>query len=157
MTTTSTTSATSARKRALMPTGDLRRKLRGHGHALKPLVQIGKGGLTRGVLAQLAQALYDHELVKVRVGAECPVDRFAVADEIAAQPGTQVVQLLGRIVLAYKRHPEKPRLEGKAARDRVAGAEAAPAPPAKVSYKPRSKRDTKHETKRDTKRETKRR
>ncbi|HTA20395.1 MAG TPA: ribosome assembly RNA-binding protein YhbY, partial [Polyangia bacterium] len=70
--------------------------------------------------------------------------RFTVADEIAAQPGTQVVQLLGRIVLAYKRHPEKPRFEGKAARDRAAGVEAPPAPPAKVSYKRRAKPGTRH-------------
>jgi RNA-binding protein len=141
------TPATSARKRALMPTGDLRRTLRGHGHALKPLVQIGKGGVTKGVLAQLAQALFDHELVKVRIATECPVDRFAVADEIAAQPGTQVVQLLGRIVLAYKRHPEKPRFEGKVARDRAAGVEAPSALPAKVSYK-RRKPERKPEKKR---------
>ena len=91
-----------------MPTGDLRRALRAHGHSLRPLVHIGKGGVTRGVLAQLAQTLFDHELVKVRIAAECPVDRFAVADELGAQPGTQVVQLLGRIVLVYKRHPQKP-------------------------------------------------
>ena len=97
-----------------MPSGDLRRRLRGHGHALDALVQIGKGGVTSGVLAQIAQALLDHELVKVRIGTECPVDRFAVADEIAAQPGTQVVQILGRTVLTYKRHPQKPRFEGKA-------------------------------------------
>jgi RNA-binding protein len=110
------TTSTSPRKRALMPSGDLRRRLRAHGHALKPVVQVGKGGVTPGVLAQVAQALFDHELVKVRIGTECPVDRFAVADELAAQPGTQVVQILGRTVLAYKRHPEKPRFEGKAAR-----------------------------------------
>jgi len=107
---------TSPRKRALMSTGALRRKLRGHGHALKPLVQIGKGGVTKGVLAQIAQALFDHELVKVRIGTECPVDRFAVADELARQPGTQVVQILGLTVLAYKRHPKKPRFEGKASK-----------------------------------------
>ena len=115
---------TSPRKRALMPAGELRRRLRAHGHALKPLVQVGKGGVTKGVLAQVAQALYDHELVKVRVGTECPVDRFAVADDLAAQPGTQVVQVLGRVVLVYKRHPEKPRFEGKAARERVVDARA---------------------------------
>ena len=116
-----TSPPTTPRKRALMATGALRRALRAHGHALKPLVQIGKAGVTRGVLGQLAQALFDHELVKVRIATECPVDRFAVADELAAQPGTQVVQILGRIVLAYKRHPDKPRFEGKAARDRAAG------------------------------------
>jgi RNA-binding protein len=115
------TEPTSPRKRALMPSGDLRRRLRAHGHALKPVVQIGKGGVTKGVLAQVAQALYDHELVKVRIGTECPVDRFAVADELGEQPGTNVVQILGRIVLVYKRHPEKPRFEGKAARERESG------------------------------------
>jgi len=109
------TEATSPRKRALMPAGDLRRKLRAHGHALKPLVQIGKGGVTPGVLAQVAQALFDHELIKVRIGTECPADRFEVADELAAQPGTHVVQIVGRTVLVYKRHPQKPRFEGKKA------------------------------------------
>jgi RNA-binding protein len=111
------TEPTSPRKRALMPSGELRRKLRAHGHALNPLVQIGKSGITKGVLAQVAQALYDHELIKVRIGTECPIDRFAVADELAGQPGTNVVQILGRVVLVYKRHPEKPRFEGKAARE----------------------------------------
>ena len=100
-----------------MPAGALRRKLRAHGHALKPLVQIGKSGVTKGVLAQVAQALFDHELVKVRIGTECPADRFAVADELAKQPGTQVVQIIGRTVLVYKRHPKKPRFEGKASKE----------------------------------------
>jgi RNA-binding protein len=104
-----------------MPTGELRRRLRAHGHALKPLVQVGKGGVTAGVLAQVAQALFDHELVKVRVGTECPVDRFEVADELGAQPGTQVVQILGRVVLVYKRHPKKPRFEGPKSRDPAPG------------------------------------
>jgi RNA-binding protein len=130
------TASTSPRKRALMPTGELRRKLRAHGHALKPLVQIGKGGVTKGVLAQIAQALFDHELVKVRIGTECPVDRFEVADELGAQPGTQVVQLLGRVVLLYKRHPEKPRFEGKAAREREARASG----PAEAERAPRRRR-----------------
>jgi RNA-binding protein len=111
------TEPTSSRKRALMPSDDLRRRLRAHGHALKPLVHIGKGGVTKGVLAQVAQALYDHELVKVRIATECPVDRFAVADELAQQPGTKVVQIVGRVVLVYKRHPQKPRFEGKTTRE----------------------------------------
>lgn len=114
-----------------MPSGDLRRKLRGHGHALDPLVHVGKAGVTKGVLAQVAQALFDHELIKVRIAAECPVDRFGVADALAEQPGTSVVQLLGRIVLVYKRHPEKPKFEGKASRP------PEPPKPPKTSHKKR--------------------
>ena len=99
-----------------MPTGKLRRALRAHGHPLKPIVHIGKSGVTAGVLAQLAQVLFDHELVKVKIAAECPVDRLDVADRLAEQPGTQVVQILGRVVLVYKRHPQKPKYEGARAR-----------------------------------------
>jgi RNA-binding protein len=110
------TETTSPRKRSLMPTGDLRRKLRAHGHPLHAIVRVGKSGVTAGLLAQVAQALFDHELIKVKIEAECPVDRFAVGDELAAQPGTQVVQIVGRTVLVYKRHPQKPRFEGVASR-----------------------------------------
>jgi len=108
-------SATSPKKRALMPSTKLRRALRGHGHHLSAIVQIGKGGASVGVLKQVEQALADHELVKVKVDADSPDDRFAAADELAALPGVNVVQILGRAILLYKRHPQKPRYEGKRA------------------------------------------
>jgi RNA-binding protein len=108
-------SATSPKKRALMPSTKLRRALRGHGHHLSPIVQIGKAGASPGVLKQVEQALADHELVKVKVDADSPDDRFAAADELAALPGVNVVQILGRAILIYKRHPQKPRYEGKKA------------------------------------------
>src|SRR5215471_13906875 len=103
--------AVTPKKRSLMPAGKLRRDLRGHGHALRPLVQIGKSGATKAVLDQLVGALHDHELVKVKIATECPQDRFEVADAIAALPGVNVVQILGRTVLVYKRHPREPKYE----------------------------------------------
>jgi RNA-binding protein len=130
-----------------MPTGELRRKLRAHGHAFNPLVHVGKAGVTPGVLAQLAQALFDHELVKVRVATECPVDRFEVADAFAAQPGTQVVQLVGRVVLVYKRHPEQPRFEGKGSREPTAEEAEKAARRAKPSRRTKQARRTKARTK----------
>jgi RNA-binding protein len=105
--------ATSPKKRSLMPAGKLRRALRAHGHALRATVQIGKSGVTAAVLSQVAQALFDHELVKVKVGAECPDNRLAVADRLASQPGTQLVQMVGRTFLVYKRHPSAPKFEGR--------------------------------------------
>ena len=102
------TSPTSPKKRALMPSTKLRRALRGHGHHLSPIVQIGKGGASPGVLKQVEQALADHELVKARVDADSPEDRFAVADALGALPGVNVVQVLGGAILIYKRHPKTP-------------------------------------------------
>jgi RNA-binding protein len=111
----------SQKKRSLMPSGKLRRALRGHGHHLSPIVQIGKGGVSPAVLKQVEQALADHELVKVRVDADSPDDRFAAADVLATLPGANVVQILGGAILLYKRHPQKPRYEGR----RAAAAEKA--------------------------------
>ena len=94
-----------------MPSGPLRRKLRAAGHHLAAVVQVGKEGITAAVVRQLEQALRDHELVKVRIGAESPADRFDAAERLAADSGAQMAQILGRTLLVYKKHPEKPRFE----------------------------------------------
>jgi RNA-binding protein len=85
--------------------------------------------------------------VKVRVDADSPDDRFAAADGLAALPGVNVVQILGRAILIYKRHPQKPRYEGKraaaAAAAKAGGDEAKPKSPSKRSYrKNQSKRSS---------------
>lgn len=107
-----------------MPAGELRRALRGHGHALSPLVQIGKFGLTDAVIKQVNQALDDHELIKVKVGGECPADRHEVADRLDREAGVDLVQMVGRVILLYKRHPRTPRYEGKRAQASKETAEA---------------------------------
>jgi RNA-binding protein len=99
-----------------MPPGELRRALRGHGHAMSPIVQIGKAGVTGAVIKQVQQALADHELIKVKIGRECPEDRHDVAERLDAEPGISIVQMVGRVLLLYKRHPQKPRYEGKRAK-----------------------------------------
>lgn len=108
---------TNPKKKSLMPSTPLRRRLRGHGHSLQAIVQIGKHGITEAVTKQVTQALFDHELVKVKLGTECPESRFEVAEKLADGPGVNVVQILGRTILLYKRHPQTPKFEGKAARE----------------------------------------
>lgn len=109
--------STSPKKKSLMPSTPLRRRLRGHGHALQPVVQIGKNGSTASVLEQITHALFDHELIKVKLGNECPESRFEVAERLAALPGANVVQILGKAILLYKRHPKQPKFEGRGAAD----------------------------------------
>jgi len=102
---------TNPKKRSLMPSGPLRKSLRAAGHHLSPVLQVGKEGVTDPVLRALADALRTHELVKVRIGTESPEDRFEAAERLSSAAGAQVAQILGRTVLVYKRHPEKPRFE----------------------------------------------
>ncbi len=114
---------TSPKKRALMPSTKLRKALRAAGHHLAPVVQVGKEGVSEAVLRQLDAQLAAHELVKVKIGTESPEDRFEAAERLGEAAGAQVAQVLGRTVLVYRKHPEKPRFEPKDA------AAAAPRPP----------------------------
>jgi RNA-binding protein len=89
-------------------TGRQNRHLRGLGHHLDPVVQLGKHGLTDGVTAAVDEAIGRHELVKVRLGTECPDDRHDVAAELGKKLKAEVAQVLGRTILLYRRHPKKP-------------------------------------------------
>jgi RNA-binding protein len=116
---------TNPRKKSLMPSSPLRRQLRAAGHHLAPVVQVGKEGLTDAVVRQLDDALAHHELVKLKVGTESPDDRFEVAEALGGRTGAQIAQILGRTVLAYRRHPEKPRYEAATAPPPASGEGAA--------------------------------
>lgn len=90
--------------------GKAARHLRGLGHALAPVVQIGKDGITDGVVDAAKSALSKHELIKVRVQSEAPVDRKEAASELASRTSSSLAQVLGRTFLLYKRHPKKPKI-----------------------------------------------
>ncbi len=94
-----------------MPSTKLRRALRAAGHHLSPVVQVGKDGVSDAVLGQLDAQLTAHELVKVKIGTESPEDRFEAAERLGEAAGAQIAQILGRTVLVYRKHPEKPRFE----------------------------------------------
>ena len=107
---------TNPKKRSLMGASKLRKALRAAGHHLQPIVQVGKEGVTERVIAQLSEALDHHELVKVKVGTESPEDRFEVAERIREEGRAQVAQVLGRTILAYRKHPKKPKFEALGAK-----------------------------------------
>ena len=88
--------------------GKQRRHLRALGHALDPLVQLGKHGLTPGALRAIDEAIGHHELVKVKLLTECPEDRDDVAERLGADLKAEVAQTVGRMILLYRRHPKKP-------------------------------------------------
>ncbi len=92
-------------------TGAQRRHLRGLGHSLKPVVRVGKNGVTEGVIEAAAVALDDHELIKLAIAGLSKADRQADAERIAAATGSHFVQLLGGTALLYRRRLDAPRVE----------------------------------------------
>lgn len=91
--------------------GKQRRHLRSLGHHLEPVVQLGKQGLTDAVVAAVDEALTRHELVKVRIGTECPDDRHDVAERLGPLVKGEIAQVLGRTLLVYRRHPKEPKIQ----------------------------------------------
>lgn len=87
-----------------------RKHLRGLGHALKPVIAIGKTGTSASVIAETVRALNDHELIKVRVtGMERDARDEALA-ALASRTESEMVGRIGHTALLYRRHPEKPRI-----------------------------------------------
>jgi RNA-binding protein len=91
-------------------TGKQRRYLRGLGHDLKPIVQIGRGGIDDGLIAAVDRALTDHELVKLKLGEAADLERHDAADAIARKTRSEVAQVLGNTLLLYRAHPEEPEI-----------------------------------------------
>lgn len=91
-------------------TGKERRHLRSLAHHLSPVVQVGKEGVSHAVRRQVDRALDDHELIKVRVGEASPDDRHMVAQALTESLGAHLAGMVGRVVILYRRHPEKPRI-----------------------------------------------
>ena len=94
-----------------MLSGKQRRHLRALGHALRPIVQVGRDGLDDGLVAAVDRALTDHELVKVKLGEGADLDRHEAAADLAARTHSEVAQVLGHTVLLYRPHPDEPEIE----------------------------------------------
>ena len=91
--------------------GKQRRYLRGLGHNLEPLVQLGKQGLTEAITAAVDDALNRHELIKVRIGTECPDDRHEVAERLAPTVKSEVAQVLGRTLLLWRKRTKDSKIQ----------------------------------------------
>ena len=89
-------------------TGKQRRHLRALGHALKATAHIGNAGLTDALRDQLAQLLDRHELIKVKIndGAACTIGAAALWTHETLD--ADVAQIIGKTMLVYRPHPEKP-------------------------------------------------
>lgn len=83
------------------------RYLRGLGHHLRPLATVGREGVTANLLKAVDELLAAHELVKVKIGQGCELNRREAAEVMGTQTGAAVVQVLGRTVLLFRQNPDR--------------------------------------------------
>ncbi len=95
-------------------TSKQRAHLRGLAHPIKPVAHIGKEGITDAAVRSIEHAFHHRELLKVKVLETAPQNTRETADALAVrlkEEGVQVVQTIGRVVLLYRAHPEKPEIK----------------------------------------------
>lgn len=84
-----------------------RAKLRGQANGLEALFQVGKGGISDALIKQTDDALTARELIKLRVLREtCPNTPREVADELAEKTNSDVVGVIGGVMIFYRYNPK---------------------------------------------------
>jgi RNA-binding protein len=78
------------------------RELKAKAQRLKPLVKLGKEGLSESFLAGLDQALRDHELVKVKFD-DFKDQKKELAPALATRAGAQIIMRVGNVVVLFRR------------------------------------------------------
>jgi RNA-binding protein len=90
------------------------RFLRALAHPLDPVVRVGAAGVTDAVVDKLDKELEIHELVKVKVEGERDEVRDA-STRLAAATQAEVAQVIGKVVILYRKRSKKPTIRLPAA------------------------------------------
>lgn len=86
--------------------GKQRRKLKSQAHHLKPVVYIGKNGITTGLMEALVQALDDHELIKIKF-IDFKDEKRDFLERMAAETGADILNLIGNIAIVFRQNRDE--------------------------------------------------
>ncbi len=92
-------------------TGKQKSFLRSLGQKLEPVVMMGKEGVTPTVVQAAQEAIKKRELIKVRVLQNCMEEPEDAITMLAERADVNLVQIIGRNGLLFKRNYEKPKIE----------------------------------------------
>jgi RNA-binding protein len=80
-----------------------KKHLRRLGHNLKPVVTVAGNGLSENVSTEIARALNDHELIKIKLVADDRDAKKALTETICKDNNAQLVQSIGHVILVYRK------------------------------------------------------
>ena len=83
--------------------------LRALAHSLKPVVMIGQGGVSAGVVNETDLALNAHELIKVKISAGDRELRDEGVALLCERCTAELVQRIGNMAVLYRPNPKKKR------------------------------------------------
>ena len=92
-------------------TSKQRAYLRGLANGLDPILHMGKGGLSDAMIRQADDALTARELLKGKALETAPISARETAQAIAEAVGAEVVQVVGRTFVLYRRNEKEPQIQ----------------------------------------------
>ena len=93
-----------------MLTSKQRAKLKSIASTTETILQIGKGGVNDQLATQVDDALTARELIKLHALETCPEEPREAAEILAEATHSEVVQIIGRRIVLYRRNPKKPQI-----------------------------------------------
>ncbi|MBM7565588.1 ribosome assembly RNA-binding protein YhbY [Paenibacillus sacheonensis] len=94
-----------------MLTGKQKRHLRSLAHHLTPVFQVGKGGMNDNLIRHVEEAIEVRELIKVNVLNNSSEDPKEVGAWVAAESGSELVQVIGKTIVLYKESKDHKTIE----------------------------------------------
>ena len=94
-----------------MMTSKQRSYLKGLASNIVPIFQIGKSSLTPELIQAVDDAIEKRELIKISVLKNCMDDPHELAQMVAERTKSQVVVVIGKKIVLYRRAKKNPKIE----------------------------------------------
>ena len=80
-----------------------KRDLKSQSHHLKPVILLGANGLTEAVHSEIERALYDHELIKIKLNVKEKTEKAMLSKQICDHHQAHLITQIGHIITVYKK------------------------------------------------------
>ena len=88
-----------------------KRELKALASQLTIKYQIGKNEISDSLLDMLNKALTAHELIKIDVMKGCSLPIMEVALDISNKLNAELVHVMGRVIILFRRNKENPKIK----------------------------------------------
>ena len=86
--------------------------LRAKAHDLKPVVLVGKSGVTDGCIQSIDEAIESHELIKVKF-IEHKKDKKPLSSLICDKTSSEIIGNIGHTIMLFRQNPDKEKQKYK--------------------------------------------
>ncbi|HOT44495.1 MAG TPA: ribosome assembly RNA-binding protein YhbY [Spirochaetota bacterium] len=85
--------------------GSQKRSLKSQAHHLKPVVLVGRNGITDSLIEAVGKALDDHELIKIKF-LEFKDEKKDLIEDIVSRTASSLVALIGNMAILFRQNKD---------------------------------------------------